>query len=114
MSSIHDLTDESLGPVPPAAATIHGHNFIGSPVLVTYNNGKIEVGLKGKKESSYSYDNLSPDASSWFISLYSNSEAEWHFYEPCNISTKRYDTLLMLGLYGCVFAVVTRNSFRLR
>ena len=60
-----------------------GVNYIGVPVVITYDNGRFEVAVQGVPESTLTYDVTAPPQPSWFISFYSYAEVEWKFTEPC-------------------------------
>ena len=64
---------------------LQGFNFIdGSPVVITLDSAGITAELKGEPESSLSCTDPPPsDASSWYISLTSEQQADWMFYEQC-------------------------------
>ena len=60
-----------------------GVNYIGVPVVITYDNGRFEVAVQGVPGSTLTYDVTAPPQPSWFISFYSFAEVEWNFTEPC-------------------------------
>ena len=60
-----------------------GVNYIGVPVVITYDNGRFEVAVQGVPGSTLTYDVTAPPQPSWFISFHSQAEVEWKFTEPC-------------------------------
>ncbi|XP_071803942.1 uncharacterized protein [Asterias amurensis] len=58
--------------------------YIGVPVILTYDNGRFEVTVKGVQDSTLTYDVTSSPQSSWFVSFQRyDTEAEIIFNEPC-------------------------------
>ncbi|XP_071798822.1 uncharacterized protein [Asterias amurensis] len=58
-------------------------NYIGVPVIITYDNGRFEVAVQGVPELTLTYDVTSPAQPSWFVSLFSSPEGELSFADPC-------------------------------
>ncbi|XP_071804872.1 uncharacterized protein [Asterias amurensis] len=55
-------------------------NSIGVPVIITYDNGRFELTIRG---STVAYDEVSAPQPSWFVSFGTFPEAEFIFTEPC-------------------------------
>ena len=61
------------------------NDYIGVPVIITYDDGQFEVAVQGVQESTLTSDVTSPPQPSWYVSFhtYSAVEAELIFTEPC-------------------------------
>ena len=85
------FTDKAyiLKPLPSSANWLtvqikNGLNYIGVPVVITYDNGRFEVAIQGVQESTRTYDVTSlPQPTSWYVSFFAATGVELGFTEPC-------------------------------
>ena len=61
-------------------------DYVGVPIIVTYDNGRFEVAIQGVPDSNYAYDAQSPPQPSWFIWFFNSDEAELNFTDPSCIN----------------------------
>ncbi|XP_071804652.1 uncharacterized protein [Asterias amurensis] len=61
-------------------------DYVGVPIIVTYDNGRFEVAIQGVPDSTYAYDAQSPPQPSWFILFFNSDETELNFTDPSCIN----------------------------
>ena len=58
-------------------------NYIGVPVVITYDNGRFEVAVKGLPDSTVTHDITTPPQPSWFVTFHSKVDVDLNITEPC-------------------------------
>ncbi|XP_071804409.1 uncharacterized protein [Asterias amurensis] len=61
-------------------------DYVGVPIIVTYDNGRFEVAIRGVPDSTYAYDAQFPSQPSLFILFFSSTETELNFTDPSCIN----------------------------
>ena len=51
--------------------------------MITYDNGRFEVAVKGLPDSTVTHDITTPPQPSWFVTFHSKVDVDLKFTEPC-------------------------------